>query len=374
VSLTLLPVESGRQLHRFVTFPFALNRHDPHWIPPLISDVKTLLTPGKNPFFEHGQIRSFLAVRDGRAVGRVSAIRNRRHEEFHQEATGFFGFFECERDPEAAAGLLDAVREHLRGEGLSQFLGPVNPSTNEECGVLVDGFETPPMVMMTHNPPYYDELLQGCGLRKARDLLAYFMEEKERRIPERVARGAALIRKRLGNVTVRPLDKKRFLREVEAFRRVYNSAWEKNWGFVPMTDAELDHMARQLKPVVDPVLVRIAEVDGEPVAFALGLPDMNQALKHARGKLFPLGLLKILWYARKIRRVRILALGVLEEYRGTGLDVLLYHDLFAEGMAKGYTQGEFSWILEDNLPMVRPLEQFGARLYKTYRLYQGPVG
>jgi hypothetical protein len=313
-------------------------------------------------------------MRDGRAVGRVSAIRNRRHEEFHQEATGFFGFFECERDPEAAAGLLDAVREHLRGEGLSQFLGPVNPSTNEECGVLVDGFETPPMVMMTHNPPYYDELLQGCGLRKARDLLAYFMEEKERRIPERVARGAALIRKRLGNVTVRPLDKKRFLREVEAFRRVYNSAWEKNWGFVPMTDAELDHMARQLKPVVDPVLVRIAEVDGEPVAFALGLPDMNQALKHARGKLFPLGLLKILWYARKIRRVRILALGVLEEYRGTGLDVLLYHDLFAEGMAKGYTQGEFSWILEDNLPMVRPLEQFGARLYKTYRLYQGPVG
>lgn len=369
--LRIEPVRTSRDLHAFVTFPMDLYRGDPQWVPPLIGDTKKLFDPAKNPFFDHGEMQAYLARRNGKVIGRVAAIRNRAHEEFHGESMGFFGFFECVDDPEVAMGLLGTAREYLRTLGLSQMLGPVNPTTNDECGVLVEGFDTPPMVMMTHNHAYYDRLLLQCGLEKAKDLLAYILTADT--MPERLSRGAALARKRNPDLAVRPMNMKRFPQEVEAFRTVYNGAWEKNWGFVPMTDREVEHMAKALKPVVDPQLVRIGEHEGRPVAFALGLPDMNFALKHAGGKLFPFGLLKILWYARKNTRARILALGILPEYRRTGLDVILYHDLFEAGLAKGYHTGEFSWILEDNLAMRRPLETIGAAPYKTYRLYQGPV-
>jgi ribosomal protein S18 acetylase RimI-like enzyme len=225
--------------------------------------------------------------------------------------------------------------------------------------------------MMPHGRPYYDALLKGAGLEKAKDLLAYYIEGRE--VPERLERGGALVEKRNPNVTVRPFDKKRFASEVEKFRTVYNSAWERNWGFVPMTDHEIDHMAKQLKQVLDPGLIRIAEIDGQPVGFALALPDLNQALRHADGRLFPLGLPKILWYARKINRARVLVLGVVKEYRKLGIDVIMYRDLFRYGMEKGYYAGEFSWILEDNMAIRRPLEAFGAEVYKTYRVYQGSV-
>jgi hypothetical protein len=304
-------------------------------------------------------------------AGRIAAIRNHAHEAFHGESAGFFGFFECGDDPQAAAALLDAVREFLRGRGLRIMRGPVNPSTNEECGVLVEGFDTDPMVMMTHNPPYYDALLKQCGLGKAKDLLAFILDADN--IPERVERGVRIARKRNKDITVRPMNMKKFEDEVEAFRTVYNGAWERNWGFVPMTDAEVTHMAKQLRPVVDPVLIRFAEREGRPVAFALALPDMNAAVKHANGRLFPLGLLKILRHARRNRRARVLALGVLGPYRKTGLDMIMYYDLFKAGLDKGYRQAEFSWILEDNLPMIRPIESMGARRYKTYRIYESPL-
>jgi hypothetical protein len=251
------------------------------------------------------------------------------------------------------------------------MLGPGNPSTNDECGVLVDGFDTPPMIMMAHSRPYYDSLLKRCGLGKAKDLLAFLI--KADGVPERLVRGAAVARKRNPDIRVRPMNPRRFADEIDAFLTVYNGAWEKNWGFVPMTDAEVHHMAKQLKPVVDPVLVRIAEHDGRPVGFAMALPDFNQAIRHANGRLFPFGLLKILWHRRNLGRARIVALGILKEYRHSGLDVILYRDMFMDGYAKGYHVGEASWVLEDNVAMIRPLEYMGARPYKRYRLYQAPV-
>jgi len=350
--------------------PWELNRGDPHWVPPLIGETKKLFDP-RHPFFEHGEIRPYLARRDGRVVGRIASIRNRAHEEFQDEAIGFFGFFESENDPEVAAALLEPVRRDVAGWNLHAMRGPVNPSTNEECAVLVEGFDTPPMVMMTHNPPYYDELLRGAGLEKAKDLVAYYLYTES--VPERLERGANLARKRIEGLEVRPLDKKHFQREIETFLAVYNQAWERNWGFVPMTRAEVDHMAKQLKQVIDPGLVRIATVNEQPVAFALGLPDINVALRHANGRLFPTGLAKILWYSRRIPRLRILALGLVEGYRRTGLDVIMYHEIYKYGLEHGYREGEFSWILEDNLAMRRPLDVMGAKAYKTYRIYQSPL-
>jgi GNAT superfamily N-acetyltransferase len=365
------PVRNPKDLHDFVVFPWQLYGRDPHWVPPLIGETKKLFRPETNPFFAHGEIEPYLARRDNRVVGRIAAIRNRVHEEFHEEPVGFFGFFECEDDPEVAMGLLGTVRAFLRTRKLERMLGPANPSTNDECGVLVEGFDRPPMVMMSHALPYYGPLLERCGLTKAKDLYAYYLEADQ--IPERLEEAVALVRRRIPEVQLRPIELKHLDREVDVFRVIYNQAWEKNWGFVPMTEAEIQHMARQLKPVVDPTLVRIAERDGRPVAIALGLPDVNTAIRHANGKLFPLGLLKILWYARRLKRMRLLALGVLPEYRRTGIDVLLYHSIFKDGLAKGYRAGEFSWILEDNVAMQRPIEKIGAKRYKTYRMYQAPV-
>lgn len=367
----ITPVQNKKDLHRFVTFPWGLYAKDPNWIPPLIGDTKKLFAPRTNPFFEHGDIKPFLAWRDGVVVGRIAAIRNHAYEDFHQESIGFFGFFECENNPATATALLDETRRYLRREGLATLMGPVSPSTNEDCGVLVDGFDTPPMVMMTHNLPYYDSILTESGLKKAKDLLAFAITSRE--LPERVVRGAALARRRNPGVVVRPLDMKRFPDEVRAFKKVYNGAWEKNWGFVPMTDAELDHMAKQLKPIIDPGLVRIVEDKGEPVGVALALPDINFALKHANGRLFPFGFLKMYWHSRRIPRARAVALGILEPYRRTGIDVFLYHDLVEYGLKKGYRFGECSWVLEDNLPMIRAMENMGGWAYKTYRLYEAPV-
>ena len=372
MSLRVDRVASKRDLHRFVTLPWEIYRDDPAWVPPLIGDTKKLFDREHHPFYEHGDVVPFLATRGGKPVGRIAAIRNTAHERFHEESVGFFGFFECVNDPAAASALVDEGRAYMRERNLPRFRGPMNPSTNEECGVLVDGFEHPPRVMMTHSPPYYDALLTGAGLAKCKDLVAYTMEDGGT-VPDRLERGVNIVLKRNPGVVFRDLNMKDYANEVRRFQKVYNQAWEKNWGFVPMTAAEIEHMAKELKRVIDPGLVRFAERDGEPVGFALALPDVNQALKHANGRLFPLGLLKILWHARKINRVRVIALGLVPEMRRSGLDIVLYRDLFTYGTGKGYHTGEFSWILEDNVAMRRPMESIGDWVYKTYRIYEAPV-
>lgn len=365
----LAPGESPRP---FVDLAWTFNADDPAWVPPLRQQVETLLDRGKHPFHEHADVALFVAERGGRPVGRIAAIVNHRHNDFHDERTGFFGLFECEERAETARALVDAASAWLRERGMERVRGPMNLSTNEECGLLVDGFETPPTIMMTHNPAYYGELLEDAGLAKVKDLLAYRFGSPD--VPERLARGAERLAGRAG-VTVRTLDMKRFREDVDRIKEVYNSAWERNWGFVPMTDAEFDFMAKELKPVVDPTLCLIVErEDGEPVGFSLALPDLNQALRHLPdGRLLPFGIFKLLWHRRKVDQVRIITLGFKPEMQGAGLGLLLYLQTFRNGAARGFRTGEASWVLEDNWKMRQPLEKMGAEVYKTYRIYEKPL-
>jgi GNAT superfamily N-acetyltransferase len=364
-----VPVTDGRGLERFIGFPYDHYRGDPIWVPQLRMDVRTLLTPGKNPFFQHAEAQYFLAVRDGRAVGRIAAIKNDAHTREHGDRVGFYGFFEAVNEQPVANALFDAAGRWLAEKGFQVMRGPMSPSVNDECGLLVEGFDTPPTIMMPHNPAYYVPLHQVYGFTKAKDLLAF--ESAGSRMPERLTRAAKLIAERKG-ITLRPLNMKRFKEEVELVKALYNQAWERNWGFVPLTDAEIDHLAKQLKPIVVPDMICFAERQGQVIGFAVALPDLNVALKHnPSGRIY--GIPKILWYARRNNRWRIPLLGVLKEYRGIGVDALMYHWIWTKSAARGDPWGEGGWILEDNVAMVNGALQLGFRPYKTYRIYDKPL-
>jgi GNAT superfamily N-acetyltransferase len=367
MGLEVAPIRSGRDLAAFVGLPYALHRRDPCWTAPLRRDVHTLLSPEKNPFFRHAAAEHALARRDGRVVGRITAIENRLHNEFHRDRVGFFGFFECIDDPEVASALVDAAATWVKARGLAVLRGPTSFSTNDEAGLLVEGFDTPPVLMMPHNPPHYAKLLEGAGLRKAKDLLAY--QRTSEGLPDRLTEASEGLRARY-DIRIRTLDLGRFGEEVAVIKRLYNEAWERNWGFVPMTDEEIDFLARQLRPVVVRELVAFAECGGEPIGFALALPDLNVALRtNPSGRLFP-GLLKVLWAARRLRRMRILLAGMRPEWRGKGVDALLYRHIWEAARAKGYAWAEAGWVLEDNHPMRNALVRMGFEVYKTYRLYE----
>jgi GNAT superfamily N-acetyltransferase len=338
--------------------------------------VSLLLSRQKNPFFEHAEAEYFLAERGSEVVGRIAAISNRLHNQTHDDRVGFFGFFECVDDQAVADALLAAAAAWCRDRGHDVLRGPASFSVNDECGLLVDGFDTPPTLMMPHNPRYYVTLLERAGFVKAKDLLVYEGGDHERYkpVPERLARGTELIRQRMG-VTIRPLDMKTFEREVERIKVLYNEGWEKNWGFVPMTDHEIDHLAEQFKPVVIPELVPMAEKDGKIIGFGIALPDLNVVFRANRsGRMFPV-VLKLLWAlkTRKIRRARILLLGVLPEYRGRGVDAMLYHWIWTRSGERGIYWGEAGWILEDNPAMNAGLEKMTFKVYKTYRLYDRAI-
>jgi GNAT superfamily N-acetyltransferase len=364
------PVRSARDRKAFVELPFKLYRDDPFWVPPLRRDIYELIDPATHPFHQHATVELFLAKKNGDVVGRIAAIDNYLHREAHGEKTGFFGLFETVRDPAVARALFDAAAAWLSRRKLETMRGPASFSLNEEAGLLVDGFDGPPVVMMTYNPEWYAGLVESYGFRKAMDLVAYFLPFS--RPVERLARIGEKLKARY-NVTLRSLDKKRFWQEVALVRKVYNEAWEKNWGHIPMTEAELDYMAKQLKPVVEPSLVVFAEVNGELAGFGLALPDFNVALKHMNGSLFPLGWAKALWYSRRIRTTRVLTLGVLEKFRSKGVGELIQLELMINGEKLGITGGEFSWILEDNLLMRSAMEKMGATAYRTYRMYDVPI-
>ena len=378
----ITPVRTSADRRAFIDLPFRLHRNEPHWVPPLKAEVAALVDPKKHPFHAHAAIELFLARNAaGTVVGRVAAIRNRLHEETHHEAAGFFGLFECERNQAVADALLDAASDWLRERGLATVRGPANLSSNEDWGLLVDGYDRDPSIMMPYNPPYYAELIEGAGFHKAKDVLAYELsadslhvpmnvpaDQIEQYIPERLRNFERLARERFG-VTVRKFDKKNFDAEIKRIRDLYNSAWETNWGFVPFTPEEFDHLAKQLKPVADFDLVAFVEVKGVTAGFAIALPDLNQALKPMNGSLFPIGWAKGLWYGRKINALRVLTLGVLPQFRRTGAAEMLYLYIFRTGIAKKMRSGEFSWILEDNLAMRTPMEKLGATVTKRYRLY-----
>jgi GNAT superfamily N-acetyltransferase len=335
-------------------------------------DVATLLSRTKNPFFEHAEAEYFIAFRGEEVVGRIAAISNRLHNETHGDRVGFFGFFECSDDQEVADALLTAAADWCRARGHDVLRGPASFSVNDECGLLVQGFETPPTLMMPYNPPYYIRLLEQAGFVKAKDLWVYQGGSPDHYVPvpERLARATELIRQRQG-ITLRPLNMRDFEGEVERIKELYNTAWERNWGFVPMTEHEIDHLAEQFKPVVIPELVPMAEKDGKLIGFGIALPDLNVILRTNRsGRLFPV-IFRLLWALKMkwIRRARILLLGVVPAYQGKGVDAMLYHWIWTKSGERGIYWGEAGWILEDNPAMNAGLEKMTFRVYKTYRLY-----
>ncbi|MCJ7500128.1 N-acetyltransferase [bacterium] len=370
MTFQVIPVDSGRELKQFINFPWSIYRDDPYWVPPLKSDVRELLSL-KHPFYGHAERKLFLAIEDGVPVGRIAAIINHRHNDFHSQKTGFFGFFESVDDQKTADALFSEGEKWIREKGMDMVLGPVNPSTNEECGLLVENFLSPPFVMMTYNPPYYRELLERAGYGKAKDLYAYWYHVG-RELPNRLVRIVQKVKAREPGLVVRPLDKSRFDAELEVVRQVYNEAWEKNWGFIPMTDAEINHMAQKLKPLVIPSLVNLAFVDDEPAGFVMGLPDYNNVLKILNGTILnPFRTMKALRAGKRIRSGRCLTIGVREKFRKRGIESLLFAMTWQGGIDMNYRYGELSWILEDNQPMIDGATRaFSAEHYKTYRIYE----
>ncbi len=364
----IVTVDGKGGMKEFIEFQYALYKDDPLFVPQPRIAVHDLLNRKKHPFYKTADAEFFLARKDGKTVGRIAAIWNRANNQYHEETAGFFGFFECVNDQQVANALLDRARLWTRERGATLLRGPVNPSTNYESGTLVEGFDSSPMVMMTYNPRYYPALLENAGLSKVKDLLAYVSHAQKIELNkiERVAQRAL----KQNGVTVRTIDMKDFAREVSRVWSVYSSAWAKNWGFIPMSKEEFELMGKDMKMILKPDLVLVGEKAGRTVGFALALPDVNQALKPAGGHLFPLGLLKILYYQRLVKSVRVLALGVVEEFRSTGLAAAFYAMLVRNAQKLGYGECEMSWILEDNVLMNRSIQLMGAKRYKTYRIYE----
>jgi len=370
--VTVTTVRGSADRTAFIRMVYRIYQGDPNWVPPLEMERKDFLDRKKNPFFDFGEVELFLARRGGQVVGRIAAVKDPHYNEFHGTNEGFFGLFECINDTGVARALFDAAAQWLLARGFAKMLGPMNFSTNHEVGLLVDGFDRPPAIMTTYNPPYYGALIEANGFTKAKDLWSFELSSAVQP-PEKVARIAEKLRQREG-VTVRSVDLKHFEAEVRLIKGIYNAAWEKNWGFVPMTEREFDHLARDMKQIVRPELVLIAEVKGEPVAFSMTIPDANEALKVAHGRLttfgLPIGLVKLVLASRKIRRLRLVTLGIKEGYRRRGLDAILYLDTLRTAHQLGYEGGEISWTLEDNQLVNRAIESMGGKRSKTHRVYE----
>jgi GNAT superfamily N-acetyltransferase len=359
-------IEARGSLNDFIKFPLSLYANDPSFVPQLTKEMRMHFS-SENPFFAHASAKFFLAVKEGRTAGRIVSFVNRRHNEFHREKTGFFGFFESVNDRSVSCALFDRAAAHLREEGMEVVRGPMNFSTNEECGFLLEGFKEPPFIMMPYNPPYYNDLAADYGFSKGKDLYAYLYTLRDR-LPEKILRVAAIVEKR--GITVRPIDMKNFRADMMIFKDVYHSAWEKNWGFVPMTDEELDYSAARLKQIIIPRMTLIAEEEGRPVGFMGLVPDFNFVLKHMGGKMNPVSIAKALYYSKKIKDSRVMLLGTKKEFRNKGVEALLFREGFGPLKEGNYKRVEFSWILEDNIPVQRTIEMFGAELYKKYRVYE----
>lgn len=375
MSIKIEHVRSKDQLRQFIGMPWRVYQNDPNWVPWLYFERLDFFDKQKNPFFEHSEADYFIARRNGEAVGVIAAILNHRHNEFQQENVAHFGIFELLNDAEAASALLDTACDWARERGAERILGPMNLSTNDECGTLIEGFDRPPVLLMTYNPPYYPELLEQAGFRKAMDLLAWLrdLEDLVDNMPPQMLRIIGRVRERYG-LHIRPIDLKNWDAEVENIKKVYNSAWQRNWGFVPMTDAEIEHLAENLKVFMDPALVFMVEHKGEVVGFSLTMPDVNQPLRRIRpgpsllGSY--LGAARLYLQRYKTDMVRVIALGVIEAYRARGVDALLYYETALAAVKRGYKWAEASWILESNDSMNRAIEALGAEVYKKYRIYE----
>jgi hypothetical protein len=361
---------------RFIAVPAPLHRGDPRYVPPLRREVHGLLDPSRNPWHRHAEMALFVARQGGVAVGRIAAIRDRRHDEVRAERVGFFGFFDCVDDRECAAALLGEAERWSVARGATAMRGPISPSMHDECGCLVDGFDAPPVIQMPYNPPYHPDLLEACGYRKAQDLLAYeFLASQD--VRPAIARIAHAV-EASGEFRLRTVDPRRFRGEVETLRDLYNAAWETNWGFVPLDADEIEWRAGRLRQLVDPRIALFIEARRgevfEPVAFALAVPDVNEILVGLDGRLTPLALLRLVRGLRRVRTMRLLLLGVVAGYRKRGLEALLVREIHHRGAQAGFARAELSWVLEDNVVMNRTIVKAGGRHYKTYRIYEKRLG
>jgi hypothetical protein len=378
VTVQISSATSRRDVARFIDVPWHLfdRKKYPQWVPPLRLAVRDAIDDRKNPFYRNADRRLFIATRDGKPVGRIAAIENRAHNRFHEDRVGFFGFFESADDGAVANALFDAAGDWLRQRGLDTMRGPMNPSTNHECGLLVEGFRFQPMFMTAWNPRYFTKLMDGAGFVKAKDLLAYYIPLTGKRpfvLPERFAAHARRAIAESG-VTFRDIDLRHFQREIDICWDIYNSAWEKNWGFVPMVRDEFVHMARDLRPLLLPNFAFIAEVRGKPAGVMINLPDYSHALlKIGNGRLLPTGIFTMLAARKKLRSGRLMVLGVKAEHRTRSVFALFAYELYRRAIEYGAIGGEASWILEDNTSMVRPMEAMGAKVYRKWRIYDRPI-
>jgi GNAT superfamily N-acetyltransferase len=362
---------SAGDVTRFLEVSYSIYARDPNWVAPLLMDLKKVFT-NANPLFDHAEMELWIATQNGRDVGRIAGIVDRHFNKPGQAPAGFFGFFESVDDPEASRLLLGAVQDWARQKGLQRLLGPMNPTTNDECGLLIEGFDSPPVFMMTYNPAYYVRLLEAEGYRKAKDLLAFMIDLAT--IPmDRLKRIAAKVRERNRDIVLRPVLRKTLQQDILKVKEVYNAAWQDNWGFVPMTDGEVDFMAERLKPLLMEGLIWLAEAAGEPVGFLLALPDYNIPLQPLQGRLLTpkvFGFIPYLFGWKRPPRTRVLTLGVKEKYRSKGLETAMLIEGLKTGFEAGVRESEASWILEDNVMMCRMLEAIGGRVYKRYRIYE----
>jgi GNAT superfamily N-acetyltransferase len=362
-------VSSRRQHKDFLEFPWALYRDDPNWIPPLRQNQEELVGYRRHPFYEQNRAQTFVAYRDGQVVGRVAAIVNEGHIERYHERRGFFGFFECVDDQQVANGLFAAARAWLAQQDIHRLRGPMNPSMNYELGTLIEGFETPPTFMMTYNPPYYARLIESYGFHKVQDLYAF--EGHVDMLPKVSAKLGPISEqiKEHCHVVVRPMDRSRFLEEVKTFLNIYNRSLTNTWGFVPMSDGEVAHMAEGLRHLIVPELALAAEVDGRVIGAVFALPDYNPRIKAIDGRLFPFGFIRLLRAKHKIKRLRMISTNVLPEYQLSGVGLVLHSGLVPKALEWGVEEAEFSWVLESNAFSRGSLEKGGAKRSKTYRVY-----
>jgi GNAT superfamily N-acetyltransferase len=364
---TVETVGSKKQLRDFVKFPYALYRHDPNWVPQLLIDDYKKLNRAKHPFWKHAAGEFFLARKDGKVVGRIAAIHDEIWQKTHQEKAAYWGWFECIDDAEVAKALFDAALAWARRRGCARIIGPMSPNANDLIGTQIEGFNGPPVIMMSYNPPYYDRIIQGYGHRKWKDLIAWLVDNPE--IPERLAKIMPRVETK-GGFTIRTLNMKDFANEYDRFQALYNQYEQVNAVFTPMTPEEMKLMANDLKMALDPDMVLFAEVDGKPVGVSLTIPDYNVAYKAARGRLFPFGIFHLLTAKKKTHLVRTLSLGVLKDYRNRGIDLALYYHSYKNGVPKGWWAGEMSWVEEDNVAMTNSAIKLGGKPYRKYRVYE----
>jgi GNAT superfamily N-acetyltransferase len=380
-SLSIHSVQSDKDRTAFLSLPWKVYRDDPYWVPPIFSERMHFITA--HPFLEHADIEFFMAKRGEEIVGTVAAFINHRHNEFHNENIGFFGFFEVLEDNEAAFALLDTAEKWVKERGSGAIRGPAQYSTNEECGLLVDGFDDPPRVLMTYNPHRYIDYIENQGFAKVMDLHAYALDMDnlagEGKFPKKLIRVVGKIKEKK-KIHIRKIDLSHYDQEVERVKKIYNQSWANNWGFVPMTDAEFTAMGEELRHLLDPDLTFVGEVDGEPIGVSITLPDLNQPLRNAYptpGTPKWLTMVKLVWnwkVKREVTWARVLILGVLPEYRTRGVDALFYYETAKAALKKGIRHAEMSWILEDNDAINRPIRLMGGEIYKTYRFYEKRFG